>query len=513
MIEVASAIFQSPPFPKAVAADLVGPGNGQGDDASASLLLAAMRNHRVGGKFWLPSPSTTTAGETDPWSRGDRTTAYSARDPGALLDAIIGRPVQVQGDGPFACLANLAPGRDETEATIRALVTRHLLSGVVYYSPFTGEPIDPLELIDMLGVWRDLIDLNRPIKAAFGFAPWKQETVGPLLWGGQPVPFLHARDSVLASLPKDASVAVWKARVPAPFLEKLEAGPWRLVEIEDGFIRSAGLGADCVPPLSIVVDDLGVHYDPAHPNRLETLLAEGDFSPDDLDRAARLRRWLVKEGISKYHVGTGNALPRPGGERPHLLVIGQVEDDRSVLFGGGAVRSNLELLRRVRALAPDAYILYRPHPDVEAGHRRGAIASHIVRQFADMVDAASPISALIAMVDDVHVITSLAGFEALLHGKAVTTHGTPFFAGWGLTRDLGSVPARRGRSLTLDQLTAAVLLSYPRYLDPITNLPGPPEVLVMRLLSGVQRQNVALVPLRRLVGWAKRALAQVSGSR
>jgi capsular polysaccharide export protein len=317
----------------------------------------------------------------------------------------------------------------------------------------------------------------------------------------------------LATLPEGASVAVWKARVPAHFLEKLEAGPWRIVEIEDGFIRSAGLGADCVPPLSIVVDDLGVHYDPRRPNRLETLLSEGNFPLENLDRAARLREWLVREGISKYHIGSGKALPRPGGERPHILVAGQAEDDRSVLFGGGAVRSNLELLRRVRALTPNAYIVYRPHPDVEAGHRRGAIPPHIVQQFADMVDATSPISALIAMVDEVHVITSLAGFEALLHGKAVTTHGTPFFAGWGLTRDLAPVSARRGKTLTLDELTAAVLLHYPRYLDPVSNLPCPPEVLVMRLLSGVRRRNRALVPTRKLVGWIKRATTQILGMR
>jgi capsular polysaccharide export protein len=117
------------------------------------------------------------------------------------------------------------------------------------------------------------------------------------------------------------------------------------------------------------------------------------------------------------------------------------------------------------------------------------------------------------MADEVHVVTSLAGFEALLHGKPVTTHGTPFFAGWGLTTDLGDVPARRGHSRSVDELVAAVLLRYPRYLDPVTNLPCTPEMLVMRLLAGVQRQNEALVPLRRMLGWAKRAAAQLVGTR
>lgn len=283
--------------------------------------------------------------------------------------------------------------------------------------------------------------------------------------------------------------------------------------MEDGFIRSAGLGADCVPPLSIVLDDLGVHYDPLRPSRLEEMLAAGHFSQTDLTRARRLREWLVRDGISKYGVASGAALPRPGGGRRHILVTGQVEDDRSIQFGASAVRTNLALLQKVRERAPRAWIIYRPHPDVEAGHRRGAIPPQTALQYADSIDAASPISALIAMVDEAHVITSLAGFEALLHGKAVTTHGTPFFAGWGLTQDLAPASPRRGVARTLDELVAAVLLRYPRYLDPVTNLPATAEILVMRLVSGIHRQNSALVPLRRLVGRAKRILAHLLGIR
>ncbi|MBO9669746.1 MAG: hypothetical protein J7485_04435 [Sphingobium sp.] len=501
MTMIAEAIFQLPPFPDAVGSNLVSAGYGSGDDADAALLLAAMRNRRVGGKYWLAGE----APESDPWSRRDAVKTYSSEDPCAFLDAIVGRPVQVQGEGFFSRLSNLPPSEPETETVIRDLICRHLLSGVTYHSPFTGEPIDVLQLVDILGDWRDLIDSNRPIMAAFGFAPWKQETICPLLWGGHTVRFLPARNSNLSELPETASIAVWKARVPAPFLEKLESGPWRIIEVEDGFIRSAGLGADCVPPLSIVVDDLGVHYDPTRPNRLEETLVRATFAPTDLDRAAALRHWLVRENVSKYGVATGRVLERFDENRRHLLVVGQVEDDRSVQFGGGEIQSNLELLRRVRDSAPDAYIIYRPHPDVEAGHRRGAIPQRIALEYADFVDPGNGIGALIDLVDEVHVITSLAGFEALMRGKAVTTHGTPFFAGWGLTHDLAPVPSRRGVRRSLDELVAATLLQHPRYLDPVTNLPCPPEVMILRLLTGNRRRNDALVPLRQFFGWMKRA--------
>ncbi len=472
-------------------------------------LIAALRKHRVGGPFWLQSENAGI----NPWSKASVGHVFKADDADALLAAIAGHSVAIEGDGAFATLAGAEPGSPATEALLRDLVQCHLLTGLSYHDPFTGDPTSPLALIETLAGWRDLIEANRPLAAAFGFAHWKRDTVDPLLWGGHPVPFRTTRTSELETIPAGASVAVWKARVPPAFLDQLENGPWRTVEVEDGFIRSAGLGADCVPPLSIVVDDLGVHYDPQRPNRLDEMLAAGDFSPGDLTRAGHLRDWLVREGISKYGVGTGAMLPREGGERRHILVVGQVEDDRSVQFGGGAVHSNLDLLCRVRAQAPDAWLVYRPHPDVEAGHRKGAIPARTALELADAIDPGSPISALIAMADEVHVITSLAGFEALLQGKRVTTHGTPFFAGWGLTRDLGELSLRRGIERSLDELVAAVLVRYPRYLDPVTNLPGTAEILVMRLLSGVHRQNDALVPLRRLVGWAKRAAAQFVGIR
>ena len=505
MIEVARAIFLVPPFPGSAPHEVVRPADPNErvphDSPSPNTLIAAMRLHRVGGPFWLADDSV------------DAPLSLAADDPEALLAAIAGRTVQTSGDGAFFALNHATPGTPATEALIEALVAHHLIEGIAYHDPFTGARTGALQIVEILAAWRALIEANRPIKAAFGFAHWKRDTVDPLLWGGEPVSFRTARQSALDDLPPNAAIAVWKARVPPAFLARLEQGPWTLLEVEDGFVRSAGLGADCVPPLSIVVDDLGVHYDPALPNRLEAMLATGNWAHHELERARALRHWLVREGVSKYGVGAVAALLRPATEQRVILVVGQVEDDRSVQFGGGPVRSNLELLRRVRALAPDAYLIYRPHPDVEAGHRRGAIAASVASTLANSIDAGSPISALIAMVDAVHVITSLAGFEALLHGKPVTTHGTPFYAGWGLTTDLGPVSPRRGIARTLDELVAAVLLGYPRYLDPVTNLPCTAEVLVLRLLSGIRRGNGALVPSRRFFGWMKRIAKQLLGMR
>ena len=46
----------------------------------------------------------------------------------------------------------------------------------------------------------------------------------------------------------------------------------------------------------------------------------------------------------------------------------------------------------------------------------------------------------------------------------VICHGTPFYAGWGLTEDRFSCP-RRTRKLTLNELVFGALITYPRYVD------------------------------------------------
>lgn len=268
------------------------------------------------------------------------------------------------------------------------------------------------------------------------------------------------------------------------------------VRVEDGFLRSRGLGAELVPPLSLVTDDLGIYYDPTRPSRMERLIAaRATLRTDQRRRAERLIDRLTRAGVSKYNLG--GALPDlPSGHR--ILVPGQVEDDASIRTGAGEVRTNLELLRAVRAANPQAVIVYKPHPDVEAGLRSGRIEAE---GLADVVARAADPAALLAHVNEVWTMTSLLGFEALLRGVPVTTLGGPFYAGWGLTRDLGPVPARRQARPDLAGLVHAALIDYPRYWDPQSARPCPVELAVERLSSGdIRRPGAANRLLSKLQG-------------
>jgi len=221
-----------------------------------------------------------------------------------------------------------------------------------------------------------------------------------------------------------------------------------------------GLGAELVRPLSWVMDRTGMYYDATRPSDLEQLLQQGEFAPQILARAAALRTRLVACGITKYCVGQRDWKP------PHdarvILVPGQVESDASVRMGAPALRTNIELVRAVRAANPHAYLVYKPHPDVTAGLRLPGPDEHRVPESCDEVVGDIDMGVLLQRVHEVHVLTSLAGFEALLRGRLVVSYGQPFYAGWGLTRDVVPV-ARRTRRLSLDALVAGALILYPRY--------------------------------------------------
>lgn len=331
---------------------------------------------------------------------------------------------------------------------------------------------------------------------ALGFARRKRVFLRAC-FPGMSLVFVDAPEVV----PPGALLAVWGV----PALPPLAPGV-RLVRVEDGFLRSVGLGADWVRPMSWVLDRRGMYFDATAPSDMETLLATTVWSPQLLQRAAALREVIVHEGLTKYNVGVGQWSRPERGQRV-ILVPGQVETDASIRYGSPVVRTNLELLRRVRAAHPDAYVLYKPHPDVVAGLRlRGEAESRAV-DFCDELLEHVPMHYLLERVDEVHVMTSLAGFEALLRGCKVVCHGQPFYAGWGLTQDLLPMP-RRGRELSLDALVAGALILYPRYFDTQGAACGTPEQTLQELLTWRDRSRGRLSwsqrlwrPVLQLLAW------------
>jgi len=386
------------------------------------------------------------------------------------------------------------------------------LEAATYRDPFTGAVIDVFGAIAILGEWKRLFEANRTIAAVVGMAGWKRAAIEQFLWDGtRSPPFLGPEAALARAAETGGSIAYWPSRVPDDFADRATAAGIATWQVEDGFLRSTGLGAECRPPMSIQIDRTGgVHFDPAHPNALENILADHAFDAALLARAADLRATIVAGRIGKYGVDSGGALPPLPADRRIVLAIGQVEDDLSVVRGPSGIAGLRGFLARVRAVEPDAFIVYRPHPDVVAGLRKGDRDGGAA---VDQVATGGSLLALVERADAVHVLSSLTGFEALLRGKLVTVHGMPFYSGWGLTTDLAPQPPKRGRAVSLDALVAAALILAPRYRDPVTELPCGPETLVARMIASPAPVTTLLTGFRRALGATRRSFASAERKR
>jgi len=252
--------------------------------------------------------------------------------------------------------------------------------------PVRARPITLEEAIPLLGDWRAQEVGNRRIAVCVGMSFWKRRRMAAALASaaGPPAFARTTRAAITEATRRGGAVAVWSSRASAGLEAAARSADVPLLWVEDGFIRSAGLGAGFLPAASLTLDSRRPCFDPAGPSDLEILLATTDFPPGLLDRAAALRAALVARGVTKYNLGgAAPVLPATPGRR-RILVPGQVEDDLSVLRGGaGAVRSNLALLQAVRDAHPDAFIVFKPHPDVEAGYRRGRVPPDQAGSLAD----------------------------------------------------------------------------------------------------------------------------------
>jgi capsular polysaccharide export protein len=348
--------------------------------------------------------------------------------------------------------------------------------------------------------------MSCPIVVCVGMSWWKRRRIADFLATNNQRPVFRrtVRGAVAVAEAASGAIAVWATREPHRLPAAAAARGIPLVRIEDGFIRSVGLGSDFSPGLSIVLDESGIYFDPSRESDLERLLRDGIFDAELRARARRLIKRIVEHGVTKYNLPASGTRIRWASGRRRVLVPGQVEDDLSVRLGGGTIRDNLDLLARVRAANPDAFIVYKPHPDVLAGHRKGAIRAAAALRYADWVMRGGSVVALLGEIDELHTLTSLTGFEALLRGVSVTVYGRPFYAGWGLTRDI--LPWDRGRSLSIEELVAAALILYPRYIDPLTRRLCDPETVLDRLVQRDLWRPSLLVRTRKLQGMLVEAL-------
>ncbi|OQS43415.1 capsular polysaccharide biosynthesis protein [Chromobacterium haemolyticum] len=354
--------------------------------------------------------------------------------------------------------------RRSRRRTLEELFHAAYLRYARYIQPESGEPGTFFDVAEWIHLNRSLRQQTNGVLWCIGMSWWKRAVVWPFLkHPDNQVRFISQPGKLPQQPPPNSKLVAWGMAQDAAALAARRGLP--LLRMEDGFVRSLGLGSDLLPPISVVVDDAGLYYAPTPRSRLERLLGELRLEPQQILRAQRLRQRLLELRISKYNVGDAFELAAGAAGKTIVLVPGQVENDASLREGSPRLKDNLSLLREVRRLRPHAWLVYKPHPDVASGNRRGAVADREIARLADQVANNADILACLAVADEVHTMTSQTGFEALLRGKPVHCYGMPFYAGWGLTCDHSPLPGKQ-RRLTLEQLVYGTLIAYPRYVIP-----------------------------------------------
>lgn len=141
-------------------------------------------------------------------------------------------------------------------------------------------------------------------------------------FGGSRVIFVRSASQVLP----DDTLAVWGRK---PVSGKLPPEGVQLIRLEDGFLRSVGLCADLVRPMSWVIDTCGICYDATQPSGLDVLLQTTEFTPEIAGSGAKASGARGKRRT--YQVQRGQQrLAKAAGSRRVILVPGQVESYASL---------------------------------------------------------------------------------------------------------------------------------------------------------------------------------------
>lgn len=335
---------------------------------------------------------------------------------------------------------------------------------------------------------------NNKLTYVLGFSPWKSYIKDwfpdrELVFLKTNITFVEliSELGILRILKKDYEIFQWGFKVGDDVEKGIGFLGVKRWIVEDGFVRSIGLGATRTPPFSLSVDSKTAYFDASKESDLESILNNYDFDSDValMERARAFKEELISSGLSKYNFTKPYDIEDIYGvkDRKRILVVGQVEDDASIQYGCNKVMTNNDLVIMAALENPHAQIIYKPHPDVLHGHRKAVSDPNNVKNFALVLsDLSVPLAESLKTIDHVYTITSQAGFEALIRGIKVTTVGCPFYSGWGLTDDRQK-NSRRNRKLSVDEVFAAAYILYPKYFDPIDKKPISPEEALDKLLN------------------------------
>lgn len=251
---------------------------------------------------------------------------------------------------------------------------------------------------------------------------------------------------------------------------------------EYGLISGAGIPSETPFKFSLMLDDRGIFFDTTRRSRTEQILLD---DPDDeamRERARDLIDYIVENNIVKYNDAPRIDIDEGKGKR-RILVMDQTSGDLSISLGQCKNYTFQDMLDEALA-QPDAHVFLKLHPEAVSGVKGANYDLEALQDIPNLTLLTDKMNAmhLIKQMDEVYVMTSGAGLEALMAGKPVTCFGVPFYAGWGLTTDRQPFANMR-RERTLEDVVAAAFLKQTLWFDPVTQEPCSAEEALQSLVE------------------------------
>ena len=415
---------------------------------------------------------------------------------------IYGKDVHVFGQPFYSGLGltidhNTNNEKVKKHISLEQLVFASLVKYQICFDPRTKKKCEIEEIMKFIHYSREASKFFPQDLEAINLTPWKARQINRFVYPvtGKNVKFFKRFKSRMKN------IMVWGKNTRLEnYISKVDD----FISVEDGFIRSVGLGGDLYPPLSLLFDKKGIHYDASKVSDLEDQLQNSNVNYSERMRAKKILNLIIKLKISKYNLKITKKidLPKNAINKEIIGVLGQVESDNSIIYGvpdNTIQKTNFALVERVRKDYPDAFIIYKPHPDTESGLRAKGERDSDISYYADLIAYKTSLEDLFNKVDRIAVFTSLGGFEALIRGISVITYGLPFYSGWGLTEDKlkNHIWAkRRKRRLTIEELTFISLIKYPFYSSIKYNCLTEIENIVEELLESSGKKNLEQIVFR-----------------
>lgn len=347
--------------------------------------------------------------------------------------------------------------RRSENKTIEEIVYSMYFEYTKYKDPYTKENIFAHEALRRLNCYRRHYERIHKDLVFYKISRWKKKYIKQFFNEARSIRFV---DDV-SQVKQNEILCLWGLK----YEKDVSNIDNEIYIIEDGFIRSKKLGAHKTPALSLCIDKKGIYFDPTTDSDIECILNSAtNFNSYTDYQAQKVIQKLCQMKVSKYNNSASIFQIDPDSyNKNKILVIGQVEDDMSIIKAGNGY-TNEKLLREVKTSNPDAWIVYREHPDVTAKKRKGIIDRKILNSLIDQFDKNTNLHTVFNVIDEVHTISSLTGLEALIYNKDVYCYGMPFYAGWGLTVDK-YINEKRNRLLSLEDLVYATYIEYPVYFN------------------------------------------------